>query len=139
MDKKAKSKPMKEILLRLPEELFEIIYFGMVLVFPLSTVFLGDEVILNEPIETWPIVEVLIAFYSTKFPTAKAIEYVKLRKPYMINDLEMEATLKDRRKVYDLLENQGIDVPTHVFLNREDPNKENIIEEFDEVLVRCLF
>ncbi len=56
--------------------------------------------------------EVLIAFYSTKFPTAKALEYVKLRlrKPFMVNDLEMDQVLKllDRRKVYKLLLQQGI-------------------------------
>lgn len=94
---------------------------------------LGDDCILNQPIEAWPVVEVLIAFYSTKFPTQKALDYVKLRKPYMINDLAMEETLKDRRKVYRLLQAEGIDVPTHVFLEREDPNKVNTVEEFDEV------
>ena len=45
MDKKTKAKPMKEILNRLPEELFEIFVFG-------------DDVILNSPIEDWPVVEV---------------------------------------------------------------------------------
>jgi inositol hexakisphosphate/diphosphoinositol-pentakisphosphate kinase len=94
----------------------------------------GDECILNQPIEAWPVVEVLIAFYSTKFPTEKALEYVQLRKPFMINDLTMEATLKDRRKVYKLLQQQGIDVPTHVVLEREDPNTTNTVEEFDEVV-----
>ena len=76
MDKKAKSKPMQEIMNRLPSELFDIIIFG-------------DECILNEPIENWPIVDVCIAFYSTHFPIQKALEYVKLRQPYMINDLEV--------------------------------------------------
>jgi len=122
MDKKACSKPMKEILKRLPEEQFEIKVFG-------------DECIHNKPIEEWPIVEALITFYSSHFPIDKALEYVKLRHPYMINDLEMEAVLKDRRRVYNLLESIGIDVPTHVFLNRDDPTVENVIEEFDEYIV----
>lgn len=120
MDKKAKSKPMREILKRLPQELFEIVFFG-------------DECILREPIEQWPVVEVLIAFYSTTFPTEKAMEYVRLRNPYMINDLEMDAVLKDRRRVYELLQSQGIDVPVHVYCEREDPSVENVIEEFDDV------
>ena len=120
MDKKAQSKPMREILQRIPEELFTIVYFG-------------DDLILNQPIETWPVVEVLISFFSKGFPTAKALEYVKLRKPFMINDLEMEATLNDRRKVYTLLKEQGIDVPRHVFVSRDDPNAVNTLEEFDEV------
>jgi inositol hexakisphosphate/diphosphoinositol-pentakisphosphate kinase len=126
MDKKAKSKPMREILNRLPEELFEIVIFG-------------DDCILNEPIESWPTVEVLIAFYSTRFPSSKALEYVKLRKPFMINDLEMDVLLKDRRKVYKILQEEGIDVPFHVLCERDDPSKENIIEEFDEVCLLLFY
>lgn len=126
MDKKAKSKPMREILKRLPEQCFDIIIFG-------------DDCILNSPVEEWPVVEVLIAFYSTNYPIAKAVEYVKLRSPFMINDLEMDATLKDRRKVYELLQKQGIDVPFHVVLNRDagggTPELGNVVEEFDEYIV----
>ena len=122
MDKKAKSKPMREILKRLPEDLFEIIYFG-------------DNCILNEPIENWPLCEVLIAFYSYHFPTQKAIAYVNHRRPFLINDLEMESTLKDRRKVYDLLESLGIDVPNHIFVSRSEENDPNVLEEFDEVSI----
>ena len=122
MDKKAKSKPMREILKRLPEQCFEIVIFG-------------DDCILNTPVEDWPVVEVLIAFYSTNYPLAKAVEYVKLRNPYMINDLEMDATLKDRRKVYDLLQKQGIDVPFHVILDRDIADTPNVVEEFDEYIV----
>ncbi|RYH14824.1 hypothetical protein EON65_32930 [archaeon] len=121
MDKKARSKPMREIIERLPDEIFEVVYFG-------------DDCILNSPIESWPVVEVLIAFYSNKFPTQKALQYVKLRKPYMINDLDMQEVLKDRRKVYDMLESVGIDVPFHVFVNREAGQEDkNVIDEFDEV------
>ena len=50
MDKKAQSKPMKEILSRLSEDVFEVTIFG-------------NQRILEEPIETWPVVECLIAFY----------------------------------------------------------------------------
>lgn len=117
---------MREILKRLPEQCFEIVIFG-------------DECILNTPVEEWPVVEVLIAFYSTNFPLAKAVEYVKLRNPFMINDLEMDATLKDRRKVYELLQSQGIDVPFHVILDRDivagEPYRTNVVEEFDEYIV----
>jgi hypothetical protein len=51
MDKKARSKPMSEILKRLDPTAFEPIFFG-------------DDAILNEPVESWPICDVLIAFYS---------------------------------------------------------------------------
>mmetsp|Transcript_15097 Transcript_15097/g.14496 ORF Transcript_15097/g.14496 Transcript_15097/m.14496 type:complete len:1181 (+) Transcript_15097:105-3647(+) len=121
MDKKARSKPMREILNRLPEQLFDITVFG-------------DDLILNKPVEEWPVVEVLIAFYSTNYPLAKALEYVKLRNPFMINDLTMDATLKDRRKVYQLLQGQGINVPFHVILDRES-GVDNVVEEFDEYII----
>lgn len=80
-------------------------------------------------------VEALISFYSSSFPTEKAIEYVKLRRPLLFNDLEMEGVMKDRRRVYDLLKSLNIDVPHHVYLDRDDPNTENVVEEFDEYVI----
>ena len=79
----------------------------------------GDDRILNEPACDWPTVDVLIAFYSAGFPLDKAEEYVRLRKPFVLNDLGMQRTLMDRRKVYDLLEKSGIDVPRHVYVSRD--------------------
>ena len=106
MDKKARSKPMAEILSRLDEKQFEVIFFG-------------DQVILNEPIEKWPQCDVLVAFFSKGYPLKKAMAYVELRKPLILNDLEMQELLQDRRRVYDLLEASGIDVPRHVYLSRD--------------------
>lgn len=107
MDKKARSKPMAEILSRLDEYLFHVVFFG-------------DDVIQNQSVEEWPVVEVLIAFYSKGYPLQKVIQYVELRKPFVLNDLHMQEQLKDRRRVYDLLEASGIDVPRHVFLSKDD-------------------
>ena len=106
MDKKARSKPMSEILKRLDQLTFEPVFFG-------------DALILNDPVESWPICDVLIAFYSNGYPLEKAEQYVALRRPYLINDLRMQRTLMDRRLVYDLLEESGIDVPRHVFMSRD--------------------
>jgi inositol hexakisphosphate/diphosphoinositol-pentakisphosphate kinase len=130
MDKKAQSKPMKEILSRLSEDVFEVTIFG-------------NQRILEEPIETWPVVECLIAFYSKNFPTEKVVQYVELRRPMTLNDLKMEDTLADRRKVYRLLMSVGIQVPRHVFLEREDSKEDgsvvaadtNSVEEFDEYVI----
>eukprot|EP01032_Pedospumella_encystans_P030688 gene30688-34635_t len=123
MDKKAQSKPMREILSRLPAELFEIVMYD-------------DELLLNAPVEEWPIVEVLITFYSTKFPTEKALEYIKLRNPFLVNDLEMSFTLRDRRKVYEILLGLGFALPHHVYCNREPEVEDpNVVEEFDEYIV----
>ena len=55
-----------------------------------------DETILNAPVEDWPIVDCLISFYSDGFPLDKAIKYAKLRKPLVLNDLEVQYCLQDR-------------------------------------------
>lgn len=47
-----------------------------------------ESMILEDPIEVWPIVECFISFYSDGFPLNKAISYSELRKPFMINDLK---------------------------------------------------
>lgn len=123
MDKKARSKPMTEILGRLPEDLFEIHIFG-------------DECILNEPVENWPVVECLIAFYSGGYPLDKALEYVELRHPFLVNDLEMQKTLMDRRLVYEVLQSCDIPVPRHVYVNRDEHDEDhNVLEEFDDYIV----
>jgi inositol hexakisphosphate/diphosphoinositol-pentakisphosphate kinase len=76
--------------------------------------------ILNEEVEMWPECDVLIAFYSSGYPLEKAEKYAELHpEMYVINDLKMQHELKDRRRVYDLLKASGIDVPRHVFLNRD--------------------
>ena len=63
MDKKARSKPMAEILSRLDPATFEPVFFG-------------DHMILKEPVESWPVCEVLIAFFSNGYPLEKAEKYV---------------------------------------------------------------
>lgn len=123
MDKKARSKPMREILQRLSPDLFEIVIFG-------------DECIFNSPIEAWPIVDCLITFFSTNFPIEKALSYIKLRNPFLINDLEMHNVLVDRRKIYEILESLSIDVPKHVFVVRESGVEDtNVIEEHDDYII----
>ncbi|XP_046549232.1 inositol hexakisphosphate and diphosphoinositol-pentakisphosphate kinase 2-like isoform X7 [Haliotis rubra] len=115
MSKKAMSKPMREILQRL--EHFERI---QILVFE-------ESVILNESIEDWPICDALISFYSHGFPLSKAIAYEKLRKPFVINDLENQYCLRDRRQVYQILVQEGIAHPRYAVLNR---NEEKAISKY---------
>lgn len=52
-----------------------------------------EEVILNEPVEKWPLCDCLISFHATDFPLHKAIEYERLRRPYVINDLHRQYDL----------------------------------------------
>jgi hypothetical protein len=47
-------------------------------------------------------VHALIAFFSTGYPMEKVEEYIRLRRPFLVNDLESQKNLWDRRKVYFL-------------------------------------
>ena len=83
-------------------------------------VIFGDDVILNQPIERWPVVECLICFHSDGFPLAKAEAYVARVKPaYVVNDVSMQHLLLDRRTVYNTLMQAGIPVPRHVCVSRD--------------------
>jgi inositol-hexakisphosphate/diphosphoinositol-pentakisphosphate 1-kinase len=62
-------------------------------------VIFGDEAILDAPVEQWPVVDSLVAFYSEGFPLEKAKAYVDLRKPYLLNDIDWQFILLDRRLV----------------------------------------
>uniref|UniRef100_A0A3P8RLV6 Inositol hexakisphosphate and diphosphoinositol-pentakisphosphate kinase n=1 Tax=Amphiprion percula TaxID=161767 RepID=A0A3P8RLV6_AMPPE len=125
MMKKSKSKPMTQILERLCR--FEYI---TVVIFP-------EDVILNEPVDKWPLCDCLISFHSKGFPLDKAVSYAKLRNPLHINDLNMQYYIQDRREVYRILQEEGIDLPRYAVLNR-DPDKPeecNLVEGEDHVEV----
>ncbi|EIE79258.1 hypothetical protein RO3G_03963 [Rhizopus delemar RA 99-880] len=91
MDRKARSKPMRHILNRLlMHGDFEIIIFG-------------DKTILDED----------------GFPLNKAIEYTKLRKPYCVNNVIMQALLWDRRVVLSILDAIGVPTPPRLVISRD--------------------
>ncbi|XP_035805155.2 inositol hexakisphosphate and diphosphoinositol-pentakisphosphate kinase 2 isoform X5 [Amphiprion ocellaris] len=125
MMKKSKSKPMTQIL----ERLCKFDYIDVV-IFP-------EEVILEEPVEKWPLCDCLISFHSKGFPLDKAVEYAKLRNPLLINDLNMQYFIQDRREVYRILQEEGIDLPRYGVLNRDPDNPEecNLVEGEDHVEV----
>ncbi|XP_026123832.1 inositol hexakisphosphate and diphosphoinositol-pentakisphosphate kinase 2 isoform X1 [Carassius auratus] len=125
MMKKSKSKPMTQILERLCK--FEYI---TVVIFP-------EDVVLNEPVEKWPLCDCLISFHSKGFPLDKAASYVKLRNPLLINDLNMQYYIQDRREVYRILQEEGIDLPRYAVLNRDPdkPDECNLVEGEDQVEV----
>lgn len=76
MEKKLLSKPMQSIIKNLASyNELQIKEFR-------------EEMLLNEPFERWPQVDVLICFYSSGFPMEKALQYVNTFKPIQINDLE---------------------------------------------------
>ncbi|RMX64831.1 hypothetical protein DD238_005244 [Peronospora effusa] len=106
MERKARSAPMLEILGRLPPDLFRVEFFG-------------DETILNQPVDEWPRCDALIAFFSKGFPLQKAQDYVTLRRPIVVNDLDTQYVLQDRREVYRVLQEHDVPTPRHVFVNRD--------------------
>ncbi|XP_074514982.1 inositol hexakisphosphate and diphosphoinositol-pentakisphosphate kinase 2 isoform X9 [Sebastes fasciatus] len=125
MMKKSKSKPMTQILERLCK--FEYI---TVVIFP-------EDAILNETVDKWPLCDCLISFHSKGFPLDKAVSYAKLRNPLLLNDLNMQYYIQDRREVYRILQEEGIDLPRYAVLNRDPdkPDECNLVEGEDHVEV----
>ncbi|XGW19256.1 hypothetical protein V3C99_003243 [Haemonchus contortus] len=127
MNRKATSKPMRAIMSKIVDYYKDWLeYF----IFP-------ESVIIHEPVDRWPLCDCLISFHSTDFPLHKAIEYVKLRKPYVINDLKRQYDLLDRRKVFRTLAKEGIEHPRHGVLIRSDSNEEDgiLVEHNDHIEV----
>ncbi|XP_020814075.1 inositol hexakisphosphate and diphosphoinositol-pentakisphosphate kinase-like [Drosophila serrata] len=125
MAKKAQSKAMKEILARLGE-------------FPyIKLVTFEETVILQEPVQNWPICDCLISFHSKGFPLEKAIKYAQLRNPFLLNKLDKQYDILDRRRVYAILEKEGIEIPRYAVLDRDmaNPKQRELIESDDHVEV----
>ena len=94
-----------------------------------------NDMILNEPIEAWPVVDCLLSWFSDGFPLAKAVAYAELRKPYLVNDLQRQFWLLDRRHVYRLLEESGVPVSRHVVMSRDPGSTDVLVEDEDWVEV----
>ncbi|ODM97795.1 Inositol hexakisphosphate and diphosphoinositol-pentakisphosphate kinase [Orchesella cincta] len=125
MAKKSESKSMIEILTRLDD--FEQIK---------TTVF-PEDTILKLPVELWPRCDCLISFHSKGFPLEKARAYAELTKPFIINNMDVQHELQDRRNVYSTLEREGIMLPRFAVLDRDspDPKLHELIESEDHVEV----
>lgn len=121
LDVKARSKPSRNILTRLQSMGdFEVVIFG-------------DKVIQDEEVENWPVCDFLMSFFSDGFPLDKAIAYVKLRKPFVVNDLPMQKVLWDRRICLRILDSMGVPTPERIEVNRDGGPKLESSELADHV------
>ena len=90
-----------------------------------------EELIFNEEVEKWPIVESMIVFFSTGFPYSKVLKYINLRKPFLPNNFEMQKIFWDRIKVMTMLKENNIPIPKEIIVEREEEinnEEENSIE-----------
>ncbi|CBY22911.1 unnamed protein product [Oikopleura dioica] len=122
MAKKTKSKPMGEIIKRM-------LLFGFV-----KIEIFDENVILNDPVEEWPLCDVLISFHSKGFPLEKAIEYAKMRNCICINDVEKQWDIQDRVQVYQTLKEAGIETPRYIVCDRSDCENLPEFEEHDDYI-----
>ena len=103
-----------------------------------------EDLIFNEEVEKWPIVESMIVFFSSGFPYSKVLKYINLRKPFLPNNFEMQKIFWDRIKVMTMLKENNIPIPNEIIVEREEEinnDDENGIElntsqEIEEMIVK---
>jgi inositol hexakisphosphate/diphosphoinositol-pentakisphosphate kinase len=149
LDAKARSKPSRNILTRLQAKgEFEVIVFGDKVILDEGEFSIPVILHMTDVRQTWRIgpcgeqstpnrtrlqrasnilpysyanfySDFLISFFSDGFPLDKAIAYVKLRKPYCVNDLPMQKVLWDRRLCLKILDHMGVPTPKRLEVTRD--------------------
>ena len=75
----------------------------------------------------------MIVFFSKRFPFKKVLEYIKLRKPFLVNDFGMQKIFWDRREIIRKLKENNIPTPKSIIIDRgqiidNDGDNDNSIE-----------
>ncbi|KII62104.1 Inositol hexakisphosphate and diphosphoinositol-pentakisphosphate kinase 2 [Thelohanellus kitauei] len=124
-NKKVFSKPMVEILYR-------ICRFGCV-----DVILFPDEVVRSYPVWKWPIVRAFLCFYAKGYKLGQAWDYVRLRRPFLLNDISNQKLLLNRHDIYFSLTENGIPVPNHIFVRRDPVTLktylDDVIEDEDSI------
>lgn len=95
----------------------------------------GEEIAQDPevPVSSWPRCDCLIAFTSSGFPLDRVKEYVKLRKPYCINDVFTQDIFNHRMALYELLEKNGIPTFRHIYADRRNGNDVKVTDTDDYI------
>eukprot|EP00927_Polykrikos_kofoidii_P065296 TRINITY_DN61072_c0_g1_i1.p1 TRINITY_DN61072_c0_g1~~TRINITY_DN61072_c0_g1_i1.p1 ORF type:complete len:1327 (+),score=249.05 TRINITY_DN61072_c0_g1_i1:183-3983(+) len=88
-----------------------------------------EDIIVNEPIEKWPVVQCLIAFASSGFPLTKCQAYCRLVKPTLVNDVETQEVFRSRKTVYRTLQEWSIPCPDHVIVDHSACSASDFMEK----------
>ncbi|KAF1744830.1 hypothetical protein MXB_3820, partial [Myxobolus squamalis] len=124
-NRKIFSKPMLEILYRLCACHF------------LDIIIIPDNIVRKYEVEKWPIVNIFLCFYAKGYPLDKAIKYVELRKPYVINEIYNQKVLFNRREIYRVLSHHNVCVPNFMAIERDSislqPLSGEVIEDGDVI------
>ncbi|MES1918664.1 hypothetical protein MHBO_000598 [Bonamia ostreae] len=86
------------------------------------------------PAEEWPIFDVFIPYHLDFFTIDKALEYVRIRKPFLFNDLESQAKIQDRRHIYECLRKNGIPCLENFVYDHTDQSNPHKFEENDDYI-----
>ena len=75
----------------------------------------------------------MIDFFPKRFPFKKVLEYIKLRKPFLVNDFGMQKIFWDRREIIRKLKENNIPTPKSIIIDRgqiidNDGDNDNSIE-----------
>jgi len=95
----------------------------------------GEEITEDQsiPVKDWPVCDCLIAFTSSGFPIRRVKEYVRLRRPYCINDVYTQDIFENRMELYELLEKYGIPTFRHIYADRRGGKTVQVKETDDYI------
>ncbi|KAJ3425104.1 inositol hexakisphosphate and diphosphoinositol-pentakisphosphate kinase [Anaeramoeba flamelloides] len=112
MEKKLGTKWMKKILVQLKNS------------DKIKLVIWTNDMIQNQTIENWPIVDGLITLYSSGYPVNKVISYVNRHRPYCCNNPEFFKAMTNRESIYKVLDEIGVEHPNYLVLNTKEISNE---------------